>query len=81
MTKTRCRRCLLRDLAEANMDEVIHFYERLSPQHRVSPEEYEARLTRCRECLYLQTGTCMQCGCYVEVRAAQKGTSCPLRYW
>lgn len=81
MTETLCRRCLLRDLAEANMDEVVHFYERLSPQYRVSQAEYEARLTRCRQCSYLQTGTCMQCGCYVEVRAAQQKTKCPLRYW
>jgi len=76
-----CRRCLLRDLAEADMEEVLHFYERLSPKHRVSREEYESRLDRCRQCSHLQTGTCMQCGCYVEVRAAQKGTFCPLRYW
>ncbi len=81
MNKRPCCRCLLWDLAQVDMDEVIHFFERLSPKHRIPQPEYEVRLNRCRQCAFLQTGTCMQCGCYAEIRAAQKGTDCPLRYW
>lgn len=63
------------------MEEVVHFYRRLSPAQRVSEQEYEARLSRCRECRYLQSGTCMQCGCYVEVRGAQRKGTCPMGLW
>ena len=39
---------------------------------------YETRLACCRDCEALQNGTCMQCGCYVEMRAARSDMHCPL---
>lgn len=63
------------------MDSVIHFYENLPPDRRVAESSYEARLSLCRACPHLNIGTCMQCGCYVEVRAAQKGLRCPMGSW
>lgn len=81
MSAELCRRCLLRDLQDASMEEVVHFYQRLPQSQRVTEAEYETRLNICRSCDFLQNGTCMQCGCYVEVRGAQKKGTCPLRRW
>lgn len=76
-------RCLLRDLGtgdEAHA-KVIRFYDE-QPEHlRVSRETFDARLDRCRECRHLRNGNCMQCGCYVEVRAALRKSACPMKYW
>ena len=32
----------------------------------------------CRRCENLDNGTCMACGCYVEMRAARLDMHCPL---
>ena len=38
---------------------------------------YAARLACCKACDALNAGTCMQCGCYVEMRAARLDMHCP----
>ena len=45
---------------------------------RTPDAEYAARLEHCRACPSLNAGTCMQCGCYVEMRAARTDMHCPL---
>ena len=35
----------------------------------------------CKECDKLNAGTCLSCGCYVEIRAAMKQSKCPNRKW
>ena len=47
----------------------------------VSDEEYERRLDICKDCDKLNAGTCMSCGCYVEIRAAAKISKCPTKKW
>ena len=47
----------------------------------VSDEEYERRLAICKECEKLNEGTCLACGCYVELRAAAKAAHCSHRKW
>ncbi|MFR1660111.1 DUF6171 family protein [Gallintestinimicrobium sp.] len=42
---------------------------------------YEKRLELCKACDYLEAGTCLACGCYVELRAAVKKNRCPYRHW
>ncbi|MBR2950689.1 MAG: hypothetical protein IKC46_12660 [Lachnospiraceae bacterium] len=37
---------------------------------------YEQRLAVCKECDYLEVGTCLACGCYVELRAAVNKNKC-----
>ena len=46
---------------------------------RTPDADYERRLAACKECRHLENGTCMQCGCYVEMRAARTDMHCPLR--
>lgn len=77
----QCRRCLLRELEAAAMDSVVHFYARQPEHMKVPSGVYEERLERCRGCGELDRGTCMQCGCYVEVRAALKRGTCPMGRW
>ena len=40
-------------------------------------EPAAARLACCKACDALNAGTCMQCGCYVEMRAARLDMHCP----
>ena len=53
----------------------------LKPEDMTSDEEYEKRLSVCQQCEKLNAGTCMACGCYVELRAAAKISRCPNKKW
>ena len=55
--------------------------KRLGRELKVSDEIYGARLNVCKECDYLNEGTCNACGCYVELRAAAKTGRCPYKKW
>ena len=44
-------------------------------------EVYENRLKICKECDDLVAGTCLKCGCYVELRAAVTRNKCPAKMW
>lgn len=45
----------------------------------VSEATYNFRLEQCSGCKYLEYGTtCMQCGCFVQVRALFAEKDCPL---
>ena len=74
-----CRRCLLEDmLDERALRDIIAERIRLLPDdQRAGDEEYAQRLKHCRTCDQLISGTCAQCGCYVEIRAAKRGLHCP----
>lgn len=73
-----CKKCLLRDMGEAEAFENMYQYiANLSPEDKVSDEEYEQRLMTCRQCSHLLSGMCGKCGCYVEMRAAMKVRHCP----
>ncbi len=78
-----CKKCLLREMAEAvDLAAAVREYrERLPDGIRTPEEPYEARLTRCKACTELSSATCMQCGCYVEIRAARVDVDCPMGYW
>lgn len=39
---------------------------------------YEERLSICKDCKWLNQGTCQKCGAYVEARAYCKDAHCPL---
>lgn len=74
-----CRRCLLRDMTDENdYYQSVIFYRSTMPQKKRTPDnEFEARLATCRECDSLENGTCRQCGCFVEIRAARIDMHCP----
>lgn len=83
MSGQKCRRCLLRELEQGQelYEAIKARREKLPPEERASDEAYEARLALCRQCQELQNATCMQCGCYVESRAAKQRMYCPLGRW
>ncbi len=73
-----CRRCLLEELGEGDYLESVRRYRaRLSEKERTPDDEYEARLSACKDCAELVNATCNLCGCYVEIRAARRSSSCP----
>lgn len=77
-TQQVCRKCLLRDMPEQEAyANLFHYLENLSPDDRVPDEVYNERLNICRSCDKLLSGTCILCGCYVELRAAMRVRSCP----
>ncbi len=53
----------------------------IKPGDRSDEALCKARLDICRECPKLNAGTCAACGCFVEIRAALKRSTCPDRKW
>ena len=77
-----CKKCLLAELDnEKLLAEVRQAIDRLADDMKVSDEIYRERLETCKECDYLNEGTCGACGCYVELRAAVKTGRCPYKKW
>lgn len=82
MEKRECKRCLLRELSEKDYRENVEKYiNSLKPEDRIESGSYEQRLDICKACDFLNAGTCNACGCYVEIRAAAKNSSCPKKRW
>ncbi|MBO5167265.1 MAG: hypothetical protein J6B90_11795 [Lachnospiraceae bacterium] len=85
--KIICKKCLLMDVDEKAYSEKIGRILKLTEQSRKADNIlYEKRLTVCRGCEKLSTmgtelGTCLACGCFVELRAAIKENRCPYKYW
>ncbi len=74
----RCKRCLLREMADEDMYHRIQRTIDAIPQAlRCPQDEYDVRLAACKECEKLIGGMCRVCGCFVEVRAAKKSEHCP----
>ncbi len=76
-----CKRCLLREMAEADQKMIQKYKQAIHAEEQVAEQEYERRLSECKECELLNAGTCNACGCYVELRAAAKVSHCPHRKW
>lgn len=73
-----CRRCLIREmLGDDGIKSIEDYVERIDPDIKTSDEEYERRLSLCKECESLLSGMCRVCGCFVAMRAAVKTHSCP----
>ncbi len=78
----KCKKCLLAELDnEKLLADVKQAVARLAIKDKVSDEIYDRRLAVCKECDYLNEGTCNACGCYVELRAATKAGNCPYSKW
>lgn len=76
--KKPCTRCLLEEAGKRDVSEMIK--ERIAeiPQAlRCEEAEYARRLSLCRGCEALSSGTCLKCGCYAELRAARADSYCP----
>ncbi|MCI7814151.1 MAG: DUF6171 family protein [Lachnospiraceae bacterium] len=73
-----CRKCLLIEVEDEAYEESIQRYlSNLAEDQKADESLYQQRLMQCQKCEYLYAGMCRLCGCYVEVRAAQKGRKCP----
>ena len=87
MEQRICTRCLLREMIasdaskQAELEMIKKYRDAIKQSDRVSEEEYENRLSVCRECEKLLSGTCGVCGCYVELRAVGKASHCPKKKW
>jgi len=48
----------------------------------VGDEAKDARLAICKSCEhYTSYGQCMQCGCYMPMKARFAGSECPIQKW
>lgn len=73
-----CRKCLPeREMGEAYFDNLARYIERMDESIKVAGEIYEHRLSICGTCEEQMQGLCRLCGCFVELRAAQKVRRCP----
>lgn len=80
-SKKICKRCLLREMELADVQNITKYIDAIRPEDRVKNEVYEGRLAICKECDFLNAGTCNACGCYVEIRALGKKGRCPYHKW
>ena len=83
-TETRiCYQCLIREIAEDDYysENIEKYILALKASDRASDELYEERLSTCKQCDKLLSGTCQACGCYVEIRAAMNIARCPKKKW
>ena len=80
---TLCRRCLLYEMAgtEDIYAHVLKTKELMPLSEQTADNEYQERLSVCKECNNLLDATCLKCGCYVEIRAIKKDAHCPVKKW
>lgn len=73
-----CRKCLPeRETEEEFFINLAGYIQRMDEEVKVDQQTYENRLSLCGSCKNLISGMCRLCGCYVELRAAQKVRKCP----
>ena len=80
-----CKRCLLLESSKEDIFAVIQEHLAKIPDSKKTAQDvYKQRLALCCECDNLVSGTCIKCGCYVELRAAFASQRCPdvkLKKW
>lgn len=87
MDRIPCKKCLLSDTGgQMYRDRIEKLLEMMDKDRKAEKALYEKRLSVCRSCEKLSgeemtAGTCLACGCYVELRAAVRTNRCPQRYW
>jgi hypothetical protein len=81
MTKI-CTRCLLKDFSKEQYEAIVtNGLASLPKEDLVTNDVASKRLAVCKECDRLNQGTCLACGCFVELRASLKKGSCPYSRW
>jgi len=68
-------------MATADREMIEKYKASIKKEDRVSEEKYEDRLQKCKACEKLEGGTCLACGCYVELRALSPVSKCPHKKW
>jgi len=79
MPKKPCVKCLIRDIPDERElhKAILERLEQMDEDEKADAATYDRRLAVCRECAFLNHGTCGKCGCYAELRCARKRLSCP----
>lgn len=82
MTEKICKKCILEKIDPLGvLNSVRERVSLLSDDEKVSDEVYVSRLEICSKCDKLSLGTCAECGCFVEYRAAKNDLKCPINRW
>lgn len=82
--KPVCKRCLLSDIdSDGLYKKISELIEVMSDDIKADADLYRKRLEICKACESLANGTCLECGCFVELRAAAKKNYCPSvkKFW
>ena len=76
-----CKTCdRMQEYAEMDIEGIID--EQLSLEINLADSDTIAnRLSICQECPFLKEHTCLQCGCFVRLRASMVIKKCPMTYW
>jgi hypothetical protein len=73
-----CKRCLLLQSSREDIFATVKEHiGKISEKDKAEESVYKKRLDICKTCDNLISGTCLKCGCYVELRAAFKKQKCP----
>ena len=73
-----CKKCLLSEIDEGEVFlQIKKLIDIMPAAEKCREDEYKRRLGICKECSFLNEGTCEACGCYVELRAIKKDARCP----
>ena len=81
-TEKPCRKCLISEMNDEKAAMIIqHGMDAILSEDKSDEKVYKERLSICRNCDNLLSGTCLSCGCYVEIRAAIKKGRCPDKKW
>ena len=82
MTRRVCKKCLLSEFDEETyLTQLKRVIDMMDHDIKADDELFQKRLSVCKECEKLSEGTCIGCGCYVELRAAVKKNRCPYKFW
>ncbi|HAU50271.1 MAG TPA: hypothetical protein DEG74_05230 [Clostridiales bacterium] len=77
-----CLRCLISEMDDDTANEIVKKgISDILDRDKTDEKVYDERLSICRSCDNLLSGTCLSCGCYVEIRAAINKGRCPERKW
>lgn len=81
MSKLICKRCLLREMSgqEQALRIIEEYKSNTSNDEAVSVKQYESRLDICKSCKFLNQGTCLKKGAYVEAFCYRQTEGCPLK--
>ncbi len=81
-TPKPCRKCLVSALSDSTVKQTVaRSVAEISQNEKTDEKDYQKRLSICLSCDNLLSGTCLSCGCYVEIRAAIKRGRCPDKKW
>ena len=77
-----CRQCeILSELPKDVTSYAKKLYDLLPKKERADEGLMQDRISVCKECERREMSTCLECGCYIEIRVMKKASRCPKRKW